>query len=48
MPWYVLPRTDGKRIWLNAERPDLEKAELPAPERSAGKKATPKPSDEDE
>jgi hypothetical protein len=48
MPWYVLPRTGGKRIWLDAERPDLERVEQPAPDKPAGKKAAPKPANEDE
>jgi len=45
MPWYVLPRTDGKRIWLDGERPDLEKIETP--ERPAAKKSEQKAGGED-
>mgnify|MGYP007001850506 CR=1 FL=1 len=48
MPWYVLPRTGGKRIFLDTERSDLEKVEPPAPERPAGRKPAPKPAGEDE
>ena len=48
MPWYVLPRTGGKRIFLEAERPDLEKVEPKATDKPTGKKAAPKPADEDE
>ena len=43
MPWYVLPRTDGHRIWFDHERPDLEKVEEPAPGvKPADKKTEPK------
>ena len=45
MPWYVLPRTGGKRIWLDDERPDLEKVELP--DKPAGKKIEQKAGGED-
>jgi hypothetical protein len=48
MPWYVLPRTDGQRIFLEAERPDLETVEPPSPEKPVGKKPAPKPVGEDE
>lgn len=48
MPWYVLPRTGGKRIFLDAERPDLEKVEPSTPEKPAGKKPAPKPTDDSE
>ena len=43
MPWYVLPRTDGHRIWFDHERPDLEKVEEPAPgAKPTDKKTEPK------
>jgi hypothetical protein len=45
VPWYVLPRTGGKRIWLDGERSDLEKAE--PPEKPVGRKAEQKAGGED-